>query len=74
MEPYPPPDIWSQDLHELLDAISFVDFVIFGKWNYDRRASTKEARRFYRDKATEFRDYCESHRIRYWIKGGESLI
>jgi DNA repair photolyase len=70
-EPYPSPAIWEQDLIELLDAINFVDFIIFGKWNYDRRASTAEAKAFYREKAIEFKAYCEANRIRYWIKGGD---
>jgi len=74
MEPYPCPEIWEQELLELLDAISFVDFIIFGKWNYDRRASTKEARKFYREKSIEFREYCEAQKIRYWIKGGDKQV
>lgn len=69
-EPYPCPAIWEQDLIELLDAINFVDFIIFGKWNYNRLASTKEAKAFYGEKATEFKTYCEANKIRYWIKGG----
>lgn len=68
LEPFPCPEIWEQDLIELLEKIKFVDFIIFGKWHYDRRASKKEAINFYREKATEFMDYCEIHKIRYWIK------
>ncbi len=74
MEPYPSPEIWEQDLIGLLDAVNFVDFIIFGKWNYDRRASTKEAKNFYKEKAIEFREYCEKHKTRYWIKGGDNLL
>ena len=72
VEPFPPPSIWKQDLIELLEEIKFVDFMIFGKWNYDKRASTREAIRFYREKAVEFKMYCEAHKIRYWIKGGKN--
>jgi DNA repair photolyase len=72
VEPFSPPEIWKEDLSKLLEAIGFVDFMIFGKWNYDRRASTREAKSFYRDKAAEFREYCEARKIRYWIKGNES--
>jgi len=68
MEPYPPPIIWKQDLHPLLEAVSFVDFIIFGKLNYDYRASTLEAREFYRSTVAEFTDFCKAHGIRYWIK------
>jgi len=70
LEPYPPPAIWKQDLRNLLNAISFVDFMIFGKWNYDKRANTHEAREFYRSTLPEFEDFCKAHRIRYWVKSG----
>ena len=68
MEPYPPPTLWKQDLRKLLQAISFVDFIIFGKLNYDRRASTAEAREFYRSIVPEFEDLCKAHGIRSHVK------
>ena len=34
MEPYPTPNVISQDLNEILEEISFVDSIDFGHWNY----------------------------------------
>lgn len=65
MEPYPTPEIWEQDLIKLLDRIQFVDFIIFGKWNYDVRANDIE---FYRKTVDQFREYCMAHKIRYAVK------
>lgn len=68
IEPYPCPEIYDQCFHEILEAISFVDFAIFGRWNYDKRANTAEAKTFYLEKAEEFKDFCESNGIRYRVK------
>lgn len=68
MEPFPPPEIWIQDLTPLLEDVNFVDFIIFGKWNYDKRAGTQEAREFYAQAVPDFQDYCKSHGIRHYIK------
>lgn len=68
MEPYPVPDIIEQDLEFLLNEMHFVDFIIFGKWNYDPRASTKRAQEFYAKTVPQFIDYCKSHGIRYHVK------
>ena len=35
MEPYPTPNMAEQDLQELLEAVSFVDRIIFGRTNYN---------------------------------------
>jgi len=68
LEPFPPPAIWEQNLQSLLSDISFVDFIIFGKWNYNKLAGTPEAREFYAQAVPEFQDYCKSHGIRHYIK------
>ena len=68
MEPYPPPKIFKQDIIKVLEAIKFVDFIIFGKWNYDRRANTEEARIDYADNVEVLRDFGHSNNIRLHIK------
>ena len=68
IEPYPPPAIYEQDLQELLNELTFVDFMIFGKWNYDKRANIPEAKEFYKQAAVEFIDFCKGHGIRYHVK------
>jgi len=70
LEPLPCPEIWEQDVLETLQHLDFVDFLILGKWNYDARSSTKEARAYYRDAVNTFRDFCIEHGIRHYIKVG----
>jgi DNA repair photolyase len=48
MEPYPPPNIFQQDINEVLAAVDFADSIRFGKWNYNRNAAGfKHAGEFY---------------------------
>lgn len=60
--------IWSQDITRLLKALHFVDLIILGKWNYDPRAKTEEAREDYGRTIGTFRDFCKEHEIRYHVK------
>jgi DNA repair photolyase len=70
LEPLPCPAIWKQDILEVLQRLDFVDFLILGKWNYDKRSSTDEARSYYRDAVHTFRDFCAEHGIRHHVKAG----
>lgn len=40
IEPYPTPNIIRQDLAAILEAVSFVDKIIFGRLNYSKEASS----------------------------------
>lgn len=77
IEPYPPPEVFKQDLRTFLEHLDFVDFMIFGKWNYDSRCNTVDAKEFYKLAAVEFVDFCKAHGIRYHVKsdtlGGENV-
>jgi DNA repair photolyase len=68
LEPYPPAAIYKQNLKELLEKIKFVDFIIFGKWNYDARARTLQAKQDYQENVATLRDFCKSNSIRYHVK------
>jgi len=68
MEPYPPSAIYKQNLRELLEELKFVDLIVFGKWNYDPRARTSEARREYAENIEVLTDFCKSNKIRCHIK------
>jgi DNA repair photolyase len=67
-EPYPCSAIQKQDLYQFLDKISFADLIVFGKTNYDARASTPEAKAEYKDLVAIFRDYCKQHKINGYVK------
>ena len=69
IEPYPTPNMIEQDLHELLEAVSFTDRIIFGRTNYSKVASSyKEHKHFYNVCAAEVVDFCQEHGIDYHIK------
>lgn len=69
MEPYPTPNLIKQDLQSLLQAIDFVDKIIFGRTNYSKEASSFEGhKQFYNERAAEIVDFCEEHGIQYHIK------
>jgi DNA repair photolyase len=68
MEPYPPSTIYKQNFQLLLEGLSFVDFIVFGKWNYSKSASTEEARLGYANNVEVLEDFCKANRIRYHVK------
>jgi len=67
-EPAPCPDIWKQDLSAFLEEIKSVKFIVAGKWNYDKRASTNKARQDYILLFNQLADFCKSNNIRLYIK------
>lgn len=71
VEPYPTPNIITQDLHGLLDEISFVDKIIFGRLNYSAAANMcPRAGGFYADAAQRVIRFCRTHHIQCHIKAG----
>jgi DNA repair photolyase len=68
MEPYPCSAIWKQPLEPLLEEIKFANLIIFGKWNYDKRANTDQAKQEYADDIHILRDFCRSNGIRLHVK------
>lgn len=69
IEPYPTPNLIEQDLHQLLEAVSFVDRIIFGRTNYSKEVSSyKKHKQFYNEKAEEVIGFCQSRGIAYHIK------
>lgn len=67
-EPHPCPDIYKQDDYAFWESINFVDFIIFGKWNYNPLASTEKSREYYSKTVPQFIDFCKDHGIRYHVK------
>ena len=69
MEPYPTPNLIDQNLHDLLEAVSFVDKIIFGRTNYSTEVSAyKEHKAYYNKLASEVISFCEERGIQYHIK------
>ncbi len=71
IEPYPTPNIIRQDLGDILEAVSFVDKIIFGRMNYSTKTSSyKEHKRFYNECAQQVIDFCTERNKAYHIKDG----
>ena len=71
IEPYPTPNIIEQNLEDILKSISFVDYIVFGRWHYNRIITEyKNRNAFYNECAKLVIDFCKAHNIRYHIKEG----
>jgi DNA repair photolyase len=71
MEPYPTPNLIQQDLQKILNEISFVNKIIFGKLNYNVKSNQFMANRdFYLNCAKIVIDFCKNNGIEYHIKYG----
>lgn len=69
IEPYPTPNLINQSLGEILEAVSFVDKIIFGRTNYSKTVTEyKENKHFYNECAEEVITFCEQRGISYHIK------
>ena len=71
IEPYPTPNIIEQDIVELLDAVGFVDRIVFGRTHYSKVVSAYPSHKsFYDQQARVVEQYCKEHRIECHIKNG----
>lgn len=71
IEPYPTPNIIKQDLMKILNKISFVDRIIFGKTNYNKKISEyKNYKEFYNECAKQVIEFCDNNNKSYHIKKG----
>lgn len=69
MEPYPTPNLISQDLNEILERIAFADRIIFGRTNYCKEVTAYSTHKdFYNQKANEVITFCTNHNIAFHIK------
>lgn len=71
IEPYPTPNIIRQDIREILSEISFVDKIVFGKWNYSSQISSFiHNKQFFNSIAYEVVKFCQNHSIEVHVKEG----
>lgn len=71
IEPYPTPNIVKQCLAQLLEEVSFVDRIIFGRMNYSKEVTAYTGyKQFYNECAAEVIQFCLQHNISYHIKDG----
>lgn len=71
IEPYPTPNIVEQDLLKILNEVSFVDYIVFGMWHYNKIVSSyKDYKNYYNECTDIVINFCEQHNIKYHIKNG----
>ncbi|MBD5407401.1 MAG: radical SAM protein [Treponema sp.] len=71
IEPYPTPNLIEQNIHDILETVSFVDKIIFGRLHYNKKVSEyKNYKMFFNEMANTVINYCKSHNIVYHIKTG----
>ena len=69
IEPYPTPNLINQSLDVILESVSFVDRIIFGRTNYNKTVSAyANSKRFYNECAEKVISFCEKMGIQYHIK------
>lgn len=71
MEPYPSPNVVEQNLLEVLESVSFVNRIIFGRTNYNKFVSEYPGiKDWYAERAHEVMNWCKEHGIECYIKKG----
>lgn len=69
IEPYPTPNLISQNIEDILNAVSFTDKIIFGRTNYNKSVTAfPEQKSFYNECAKEVIHFCENNHIQCHIK------
>ena len=71
MEPYPTPNLIEQKLELILEEVSFVDRIIFGRTNYNRTVSSyPNVKEWYNERVLEVIRFCKKREIDFYIKRG----
>ena len=71
MEPYPTPNLIDQNVEQILERISFVDKIIFGRTNYNAEVSKyTQHKEFYNLLSEQVINFCKKKKIKYHIKEG----
>ena len=60
-----------QSLEEILNAVSFVDKIIFGRLHYNKEVSAyKKHKEFFNEQAKQVIEFCKANKKQYHIKKG----
>ncbi|MBL7148148.1 MAG: hypothetical protein ISS82_04960 [Nanoarchaeota archaeon] len=71
IEPYPTPNIVNQDIDDILNSVSFVDKIIFGKLNYNATVlKYNNHTHYYNYLGQKIIDFCKINNKKYHIKKG----
>ena len=75
IEPFPTPNIVEEDIDKLLESISFVDKIVFGRWHYNKLVSEyKNYQSFYNEVVEKVVLFCKQNNIHCHIKSGTYIV
>jgi DNA repair photolyase len=75
IEPYPTPNIIQQDIFDILNKVSFVDRIIFGRMNYNSLVGKYvNNKRYYNELSKTVIEFCAARNIDYHIKEGTMTV
>jgi DNA repair photolyase len=71
IEPYPTPNIIDQDISAILNSVRFVDKIIFGRLNYNKKVSEySDVKKYFNRLSDQVITFCNTNHILYHIKTG----
>lgn len=71
IEPYPTPNIINQHLGTILQTVGFVNKIVFGRMNYNKRVTAYPGyRQFFNAQAATVQHFCAQNGIDCYIKKG----
>jgi DNA repair photolyase len=75
IEPYPTPNIVGQSIAEILERVSFVDTLIFGKLNYNPKVREyRDYKKFFSEMTDTVLEFCEKNNKGFHIKRETSKV
>ncbi|WP_372998484.1 radical SAM protein [Lutispora sp.] len=75
IEPYPTPNIVDQNFSEILNAIDFVDKIIYGRLNYNSQVTKYPGyKEFFNELSNEVIEFCKKNNKEYHIKEGTITV
>ncbi|MGE5633427.1 MAG: hypothetical protein ACM3TR_20370 [Caulobacteraceae bacterium] len=75
IEPYPTPNFVEQNFSEILNVISFVDKIIFGRLNYNLMVTKYPGYKdFFNELSNEVISFCRKNNKEYHIKEGTMTV
>ena len=75
IEPYPTPNLIEQRIDDILNAVGFVDKIIFGRMHYNKMISAyKTYKVFYNELSKQVISFCANRKIQCHIKSGTTTL
>lgn len=74
IEPYPTPNIIQQDIRNILNSVSFVDRIIFGRLNYNVMVPRyPNYKKNFKEVSNHVVEFCKENNKEYYIKKASEM-